>query len=108
MKTLSILAALSAALPAAAVPAAAQAQAYRSINQRQDAQLRRIDQGVRTGALTRREADRLRSQFTVLDRLERRYRASNGLSRAERADLDARFDALSRRIRTQRNDRQYR
>ena len=104
MKTLAIIAALSAA----AVPAIADAQRYQSINQRQDTQFRRIDQGVRSGALTRREADRLREQFAALNRLERRYRASNGLSRAERADLNARFDALSRRIRAQRNDRQYR
>lgn len=100
---------LTLALSAAAVlatPGIANAQAYQSINQRQANQLQRIDQGVRTGALTRPEAQRLRAQFRDLAALERRYRNSNGLSRAERSDLNRRFDALSRRIRNQRNDRQ--
>ena len=100
---------LTLALSAAAVlatPGIANAQAYQSINQRQANQLQRIDQGVRTGALTRPEAQRLRAQFRDLATLERRYRNSNGLSRAERNELNNRFDALSRRIRNQRNDRQ--
>ena len=100
---------LTLALSAAAVlavPGAANAQAYQSVNQRQANQLGRIDQGVRTGALTRPEANRLRAEFRDLSALERRYRNSNGLSRAERAELDRRFDALSRRIRVQKNDRQ--
>ena len=100
---------LTLALSAAAilaVPGAANAQAYQSINQRQDNQFRRIEQGVRSGALTRPEARRLRAQFQDLVVLERRYRDSNGLSRFERNDLNRRFDALSRRIRFQKNDRQ--
>ena len=100
---------LTLTLSAAAVLATsgvANAQGYQSINQRQANQLQRIDQGVRTGALTRPEAQRLRTEFRQLNRLEQRYRDSNGLSRAERSDLNRRFDALSRRIRNQRNDRQ--
>ena len=100
---------LTLALSAAAVlavPGVANAQAYQSINQRQGNQLQRIDQGVRTGALTRPEARRLRDEFRDLAVLERRYRNSNGLSRFERNDLNRRFDALSRRIRVQKNDRQ--
>lgn len=101
--TLAITAVAALALPAAA----AQAQrGYQSINQRQDNQFRRIEQGVRSGALTRGEAQRLRGEFRSLDRLEGRYRASNGLSAGERRDLDRRFDALSRRIREQKHDRQ--
>jgi hypothetical protein len=100
---------LTLALAAAAlftIPAAASAQQYQSVNQRQANQLQRIDQGVRSGALNRAEASRLRTQFRDLASLEQRYRRSNGLSRGERADLDRRFDALSQRIRTQKNDRQ--
>ena len=100
---------LTLALSAAAVlaiPGAGHAQAYQSINQRQANQLQRIDQGVRTGALTRPEANGLRAEFRQLNRLEQRYRDSNGLSRGERNELNSRFDALSRRIRTQKNDRQ--
>lgn len=68
---------------------------------------RRIDQGVRSGALNRAEASRLRTQYRDLSRLEYRYR-QNGLTQAERRDLDRRFDSLSSRIRVQKNDRQHR
>ena len=100
---------LTLALAAAAtlaVPAVADAQAFRSINQRQENQFQRIEQGVRSGALTRREASRLRAEFSALNDLEQRYRRSNGLSPGERSDLNRRFDALSRRIRLEKNDRQ--
>lgn len=89
-----------------AMPAVADARPWQTINQRQANQYQRIEQGVRSGALNRAEARRLRSQFVGLSRLERQYRASNGLSRRERNDLDQRFRTLSQRIRTQKNDRQ--
>ena len=74
-----------------------------SINQREAQLDRRIDRGVQTGQLTRREAYVLRSQFNRLVRLEARYRY-NGLSNWERADLDRRFDNLSDQIRAERHD----
>ncbi|WP_068877749.1 MULTISPECIES: hypothetical protein [unclassified Phenylobacterium] len=64
----------------------------------------RIDQGVRSGQLTSREAYRLRDQFNRLVRLEARY-SRNGLSNWERADLNRRFDALSMNVREARRDR---
>ena len=75
-----------------------------SINQRQRQLDRRIDQGVRNGQLTRREAQSLRREFNQLARLEANYRR-NGLTRWERQDLDRRFDALEARIRYERRDR---
>lgn len=103
--TLAITAAAALALPATA----AEAQGgWRSINQRQANQFARIEQGVRSGELTRGEAQRLRGQFRALDQLEQRYRRSNGLSAWERQDLNRRFDTLSRRIYNQKHDRQHR
>ena len=87
------------------VPSIASAQVWQNINSRQARLDQRIDQGVRSGALTRAEAVRLRTDFRSLSRLETRYRA-NGLSLAERRDLDRRFDALSVRVKIQKNDRQ--
>ena len=52
---------------------------WQSINQRQAQLDRRIDQGVRSGQLSRREATRLRSEFNSLVRLEGQYRRG-GLS----------------------------
>lgn len=98
--------ALAVAAGALAIAAPASAQSWQNINQRQANLDQRIDAGVRTGDLTRAEAVRLRAEFNDLARLEARYRSSNGLSNAERADLDRRFDALSARVRFERNDRQ--
>lgn len=77
---------------------------WQSINQRQAQLERRIDQGVRNGSLSRREATRLRSEFNTLERLERQYRRG-GLSAWERNDLDRRFDRLAAQIRAERHDR---
>ena len=106
MKAIAIIAA-GLGLATVALPTAAGAQAnWQSINGRQQTLDRRIDQGVRNGTLNRNEAQRLRGEFRALSQLENRYRRSNGLSQFERRDLDRRFDALSQRIRFERNDRQ--
>ena len=79
---------------------------WQSINQRQAQLDRRIDQGVRNGTLSRREAIRLRSEFRQIAMLEAQYRRSGrGLDNRERADLDRRFDRLSAQIRAERRDR---
>jgi opacity protein-like surface antigen len=74
------------------------------INQRQQQLDRRIDVGLRTGALSRREAFTLRAEFNQIARLEAQYRRG-GLSYRERADLDRRFDRLSYRIEAELRDR---
>ena len=121
MKTFTIMLA-SAAVAAAAMPAIATAApapdygfsyqrggAWQNINARQNRIETRINQGIRSGALTRREAVQLRYQFRAIANLEARYRASRpGLTMAERRDLDRRFDALERSIRIQKNDRDHR
>lgn len=99
------LLALAALASVAAAPLAAQAAPWQSINQRQASLDHRIDVGVRNGSLSRAEAMRLRGEFRSLSRLEISYRRSNGLSMRERADLDARFDRLSRQIQIERHDR---
>jgi hypothetical protein len=115
MKKFTILLAGIAAA-AAAVPAVASAApmpgygmqqgAWQNINARQNRIEMKINQGVRSGALTQREAMQLRGQFRGIANLEARYRASRpGLTVAERLDLDRRFDALERSIRVEKNDR---
>ncbi len=105
-----------ASVSAAALPAAAQSHnnnrpaahqnhgGWQAINVRQANLDRRIDRGVRNGALSRREATRLRSEFNSLLRLEASYRRG-GLTQWERTDLDRRFDRLSAQIRMERRDR---
>jgi len=77
---------------------------WQPINQRQRALDARIDRGVRDGRLTRNEAYRLRTEYGQIAALERRYRA-NGLSLAERRDLDRRFDRLDAQLTASLNDR---
>lgn len=92
-----------------AVPTVADAQRWTPIAQRQGQLQARIDQGIRSGALNRREAVRLRSDLRGLSQLEYRYRRSGGgLSRAERNDLDRRYAMLSRQVRFDKHDRNYR
>lgn len=108
MRKSIILASLAAAVTFSA-PMAANAAPWQNINQRQAQLDARIDQGVRSGALNRKEAGRLRVDFKDLNRLEANYRRSGGQFTArERADLDRRFDALSARIKIQKHDRQHR
>ena len=78
--------------------------AWQSINARQANLDRRIDQGVRNGQISRREATRLRGEFSSILRLEANYRRG-GLTAWERTDLDRRFDRLSAQIRNERRDR---
>lgn len=88
---------------------ATQAAPWQPINQREHRLTSRINQGIRNGALNRREAARLRHRYRRLASLENRYRRSGaGLSAWERRDLNRRFDGLSRSIRLQRHDRQRR
>ncbi len=90
------------------VPVAASAALWQSINARQDRLEQRIERGIRSGQLSRREAMQLRTQYREIAGLEDRYRRSDGLSGRERQDLNRRFDALSARIRVDRQDRRHR
>lgn len=91
------------------LPAAASAAPWQSINQRQANIEQRIHQGLRNGSLTRPEAARLRDQYRDLAGLEAHYRRTGGgLSRGERADLNARYDRLSQQVYAQRHDGQTR
>lgn len=105
MKRLLLTLAAGSALVAVA-PGVASAQAWMSINQRQANLDQRIEQGVRSGELTRAEAITLRGEFRTLEQLEAQYRVSGGgLDARERADLDQRFDRLSERVYAQKHDR---
>ena len=77
---------------------------WRSISNRKYQLDRRIDVGIRNGALSRREARGLQTQLNSLIRLERNY-LRGGLTRWERNDLDRRYDRLAVRVRVERRDR---
>lgn len=102
-----IILGLAAAATLVGVAGPASAAPWQSVNRQQASLDQRIDRGVRSGALTRNEAQRLRARFAQIQRLERQYR-HGGLTVRERRDLDQRLAGLQRSIRTQKHDRQYR
>lgn len=77
---------------------------WQSISQRKYQLDRRIDNGLRNGSLSRREAGRLKTELNSLVRLERSY-LRGGLTRWERSDLDRRYDRLAVQVRIERRDR---
>ena len=92
----------------AALPTTASAAPWTSVNQRQAVVEQRIDQGIRGGRLTRREAANLRSEYRQIAQLENRYRRSGGgLSVSERRDLDIRLNRLAAKTRFEKRDRQH-
>ncbi|WP_447765533.1 hypothetical protein [Sphingopyxis panaciterrae] len=65
----------------------------------------RIEAGVESGAISRREALSLRSSLRSLTQLERRY-SRNGLNNEERQDLQSRLRSLRQEVRQADNGAQ--
>lgn len=78
----------------------------RGVNQRQQNQHQRIQQGVRSGELTRRETGALAREQRDIRQLERAYKSDGELTRAERADLHREQNQASRHIYNQTHDAQ--
>jgi len=103
MKTIKTIAFLAIALPTLAF---AQANTPR-VDQRQANQEQRIDQGVASGSLTQREANRLERGQQHVDNMENRAKADGVVTRGERARLHQAQDVQSDRIYRQKHDRQH-
>lgn len=104
MKKLTVLLA-GLGMATAVVPAIANAAPVQPVADRQADLNFRIDQGIRSGALSRPEAFRLKSELRSLANLEYRYRISGGgMDMRERADLQRRYDILSRQVRFDKHD----
>jgi hypothetical protein len=103
MKIVKTIAVLSLVLPALAF---AQANTPR-VDQRQANQEQRIDQGVASGSLTQREANRLDHGQQHVDNMENRAKADGVVTRGERARLHQAQEVQSGRIYAQKHDRQH-
>ena len=103
MKIVKTLAVLSLVLPAIAF-----AQANTPlVDQRQANQERRIDQGVASGSLTQREANRLDRGQDRVDNMENRAKSDGVVTRGERARMHQAQDRQSAGIYRQKHDRQH-
>ena len=87
-----------AVLGALSLPAFAQYPAAPQIDQRQDRQERRIEQGVRSGELTPREAARLERGQARIRQMERQALADGHISRRERAAINREQDRQNQLI----------
>lgn len=78
------------------------------IDQRQANQEQRIDQGIASGELTKREAHRLDKQEDHIDKMENRAKADGKVTKRERARIRAAQDRTSGHIAKQKHDAQHR
>ncbi|OGK85884.1 MAG: hypothetical protein A2X52_22330 [Candidatus Rokubacteria bacterium GWC2_70_16] len=105
MNITAITAAVAGAL---ALAIAAPAMADTFIDQRQANQEQRIDQGVRSGALTPAEAARLERGQARIERMESRALADGRMTPLERRRIMHAQDVQSHHIYRQKHDRQHR
>ena len=98
-----IVAALATAF---SVPAMAQTQSTPRIDQRQQNQERRIEQGSKSGTLNEREAARLERGQERVQKMEDKASADGKLSAKERVRIERAQDKQSRRIYRQKHERQ--
>lgn len=76
------------------------------MDQRQMNQEQRIDQGVASGQLNRREANRLERQQNRIDRMENKAKADGVVTDRERARIGAAQKHASRDIAREKHDGQ--
>ena len=95
----TLLAALAVTPPAGAATV---------IDQRQANQERRIDQGIQSGQLTEREAERLQRQQDHIQNMEDKALADGKLSKGERRKIRRAQNRASRQIWRQKHDAQTR
>jgi uncharacterized membrane protein YebE (DUF533 family) len=103
MKSASTL--LVAVLTAFALPVLAQTNTP-NIDQRQANQQQRIDQGVKSGQLTGKEAARLEKGQEHVQKVEDKAKADGVVTKKERARIQHAENVQSRHIAKQKHDRQ--
>jgi len=76
------------------------------IDQRQTSQEQRIDQGIASGQLNEREANRLNKQQEHVNKMESRAKSDGVMTKKERARIGAAQARASRHIAREKHDRQ--
>ena len=70
----------------------------RPLNNQRAAFETRLDAGVRDGSISYRQSERLRTDYADLVALETRYASDGRFTTTERADLNERYNSLTRRL----------
>jgi hypothetical protein len=103
-KKIALIGAVLATLPFSGF--AQDTTATPGIDKRQQAQQKRIDQGVQSGKLNPQEAARLQRRQDRIGEMEQKAKADGTVTKAERARIHQAQDRENRRIHRQKHDRQ--
>ncbi len=95
---------VATSMPASAGSSNYGGDTYDRTDVRQANQARRIEQGIRSGQLTPREAAKLKDQQAHIRHLERDAERDGRISRVERSRIEAAQDAASRSIYAEKHD----
>ena len=104
MKLVKIVSA--AVIAAFALPALAQTQSTPRIDQRQQNQERRIEQGEKSGALTQKEAARLEKGQARVQKMENKATADGKVTKKEARRIEKAQDRQSKKIYREKHDKQ--
>ena len=96
----------AAAIAAVVLPAFAQTSSTPRIDQRQANQERRIEQGVKSGALNKKEAARLEKGQARVQKMENKAMADGKVTPAERARIEKAQNRESKKIFREKHDKQ--
>lgn len=107
-RTFAAVVAVSLASFGALAQSAPDPAATPGIDQRQANQEQRIDRGIASGTLTKRETRRLETEQQVIDRAEGKARADGTVTKHERRRLHHMQNHASRDIHRQKHDAQTR
>lgn len=102
MKSMTFVAA--ALFATLSLPAFAEVSSTPRIDQRQQEQQQRIDQGVRSGDITSKEAAHLRKQQAKIRQMERQAMADGRMSAKEKAQIELAQNKESLRIAKQKHN----
>ena len=101
-----IAAAVIASVPALSYAQTKDPAATPGIDKRQEIQQKRIDQGVQSGELNKREAARLDRHQAGIDKMENKAKGDGTVTKKERAKIQHAQNHESRNIHHQKHDRQ--
>ena len=102
----TLIALLIAALPGLALAQSTDTKSTPRIDQRQAEQQKRIDEGVKSGQLTDKEAKRLEKGQKRIQKMEDKAMADGKMTKKERARIEHAQDEESKKIYREKHDKQ--
>ena len=97
---------IAAVIAVFALPGVALAQSTPRIDKRQEVQDKRIEQGVKSGELNKKETARLEKGQQGVQKMEDKAMADSKVTKKEKAHIEHAQDHQSKRIHSQKHDKQ--